>query len=66
MHSLELNHISTEADDQEKVKASREQIFLILTYDGSQTENVRQTAVHRFIWRILQEIITCEENNHIR
>lgn len=37
--------------------------IFILTYDGSQAENVRQTAVHRFIWRILQEIITCGEDN---
>lgn len=76
MHSLELNRISTETGDQrnngekkilrEGVKASTEKNFFILTYDGSQAENVRQTAVHGFIRRILQEIITCEEDNHIR
>lgn len=36
-----------------------------LTYDGSQPENVRQAAVHRFIRGILQEIITCEEDRQM-
>lgn len=34
-------------------KASTGGEFLnILTYDGSQTENIRQAAVHGFIWRV--------------
>lgn len=47
------------------VEASTEERFSDLTYDGSQPENVRQTTVHRFIRRILQEIITCEEDRQM-
>lgn len=47
------------------MEESAGQSVFILTYDGSQAENVRETAVHWFIRRILQEIITCEEEEQM-
>lgn len=47
------------------VKALRRRDGSDLTYDGSQPENVRQAAVHRFIRGVLQEIITCEEDRQM-
>lgn len=32
---------------------------VLTSYDGSQAEDIREAAIHWFIWRVFQQIVTC-------
>lgn len=59
MHGLRLNQNSAET----KHGMKHRDPDCRLTHDGSQQGDVGETAVHRLIRRILQKIITCEDDN---